>query len=88
MLNPSPCFHVQVELDGALRGVRSRCGELRSSAELQQQYERLVHSLEELLALGSERLARQPDMELHDRAQLQKLHSSHTVSHSSECPAI
>ncbi|XP_027134505.1 nesprin-2 isoform X2 [Larimichthys crocea] len=73
-----PATQLQVELDGALRGVRSRCGELRSSAELQQQYERLVHSLEELLALGSERLARQPDMELHDRAQLQKLHSSHT----------
>lgn len=47
--------------------------------ELQQQYERLVHSLQELLALGSERLTQQPDSELHSRAQLQQQLSSHTV---------
>lgn len=47
--------------------------------ELQQQYERLVRSLQELLALGSERLTQQPDSELHSRAQLQQQLSSHTV---------
>lgn len=47
--------------------------------ELQQQYERLVLSLQELLALGSERLTQQPDSELHSRAQLQQQLSSHTV---------
>ncbi|XP_037652752.1 nesprin-2-like isoform X2 [Sebastes umbrosus] len=70
---------LQGDLDRSLGGVRSRCEELRISAELQQQYERLVHSLEELLALGSERLAQQqPDTELRDRAQLQQQLSAHT----------
>lgn len=73
-------FCVQGELAGALGGVRSLCEELKNSVELQQQYERLVHSLEQLLALGSERLAQQPDTELHSRAQLQQQLSSHTVS--------
>lgn len=71
----------QREQDAALGGVRSRCEELRSSAELQQQYEQLVHSLEELLTLGFERLTRQPDTELHSRAQLQQQLSRHMVSH-------
>lgn len=70
---------LQGELDGALGGVRSHADDLRSSVELQQQYERLVHSLQELLALGSERLTQQPDSELHSRAQLQQQLSSHTV---------
>nr|XP_020483317.1 nesprin-2-like [Labrus bergylta] len=69
---------LQGELDRSLGGVRSCCDELKSSVELQQQYERLVHSLEELIALGSGRLSQQPDTELHDRAQLQQQLSSHT----------
>nr|XP_029131758.1 nesprin-2 [Labrus bergylta] len=70
---------LQGELDRSLGGVRSCCDELKSSVELQQQYERLVHSLEELIALGSGRLSQQPDTELHDRAQLQQQLSSHTM---------
>ncbi|KAK9534167.1 hypothetical protein VZT92_009231 [Zoarces viviparus] len=69
---------LQGEVDGSLGGVRSRCEELKTSVELQQQYERLVYSLEELLALGSERLAQRPDTELHSRAQLQQQLSGHT----------
>lgn len=70
---------LQAELDGALGAVRSHTDDLKSSVELQQQYERLVHSLQELLALGSERLTQQPDSKLHSRAQLQQQLSSHTV---------
>ncbi|XP_028420864.1 nesprin-2 isoform X2 [Perca flavescens] len=69
---------LQGELDSSLGGVRSRCEELNNSVELQQQYERLVHSLEELLALGPERLAQPPDTELGSRTQLQQRLSSHT----------
>ncbi|KAI3367261.1 hypothetical protein L3Q82_008148 [Scortum barcoo] len=69
---------MQGELDGALGALRPLCEELRSSVELQQQYERLVHSLKGLLALGSERLALQADAELHSRARLQQQHSGHT----------
>eukprot|EP00064_Thunnus_orientalis_P020647 superscaffoldBa00005798_g20789 len=68
---------LQGELDSTLGGVRSRCEELRSSVELQQQYERLVHSLKELLDVGSERLTQQPDTELQSRAQLQQQLNSH-----------
>ncbi|XP_078133881.1 nesprin-2-like isoform X3 [Sander vitreus] len=69
---------LQGKLDSSLGGVRSRCEELNNSVELQQQYERLVYSLEELLALGPERLAQPPDTELGSRAQLQQRLSSHT----------
>nr|XP_020467231.1 nesprin-2-like [Monopterus albus] len=69
---------IQEDLDAALGGVRSRCEELRSSVESQHQYERLVHSYEELLTLGSERLTQQPDTELRSRAQLQQQLSRHT----------
>ncbi|KAJ4938827.1 hypothetical protein JOQ06_028293 [Pogonophryne albipinna] len=69
---------LQGELDTSLGGVRSRCEELKHSVELQQQYERLVLSLQELLVLGPERLAQKPDAELRDRAHLQQQLSSHT----------
>ncbi|XP_033981425.1 nesprin-2-like isoform X2 [Trematomus bernacchii] len=69
---------LQDELDTSLGGVRSRCEELKHSVELQQQYERLVLSLQELLVLGPERLAQKPDAELCDRAHLQQQLSSHT----------
>ncbi|XP_063764618.1 nesprin-2-like isoform X1 [Eleginops maclovinus] len=69
---------LQGELDTSLGGVRSRCEELKNSVELQQQYERLVLSLQELLDLGPERLAQQPDAELRDRAHLQQQLSGHT----------
>lgn len=71
---------VQGELDRALGGVCSHPEQMKSSVDLQRQYERLVRSLEELLALGCERLALQPEAELHNRAQLQQQYSSHTVS--------
>ena len=67
-------------MDSTLGGVRSRCEELRSTVELQEHYERLVHSLKELIHLGSERLAQQPDKELQSRTQLQEQLSSQTVS--------
>lgn len=70
----------QGELDRALGGIRSHTGQMKGSVELQRQYEQLVRSLEELLALRSERLALQPGAELHNRAQLQQQHRSHTVS--------
>lgn len=73
-------LNVQSELDGALGDVRTRSDKMRKTVELQRLYERLVRSLEELLALGSERLALQPEVELHDRAQLQQQHCSLTVS--------
>ncbi|XP_047197742.1 nesprin-2-like isoform X2 [Hippoglossus stenolepis] len=77
---PSSLLHqasqLQGELDTSLGGVGSCCEELRSSVELQQLYERLVLSLEELLTLGSERLT--PDPELQSRAQLQQQLSAHT----------
>ena len=79
-LNLDCPFCAQGVLDTSLGGVRSCCEELRNSVELQQQYERLVHGLQQLLALGSERLTRQPDTELHSRAQLQQQLGSHTVS--------
>jgi len=80
-LKSSVCSsNVQGELDIVLGGVHSHCGELKSRVDLQQQFEQLVHSLEELLSLGSKRLAQQPDMELHSKAQLQQWLSSHTVS--------
>ncbi|KAG7233816.1 hypothetical protein INR49_006550 [Caranx melampygus] len=63
---------LQVELHSSLGGVQGRCEELRSSVELQQQYERLVHSLQELLAVGPERLTQRPDAELQSRAELQQ----------------
>ncbi|XP_075304834.1 nesprin-2-like isoform X3 [Odontesthes bonariensis] len=69
---------LQDELDTVLGGVRSHCGEQKSRVDLQQVFEQLVHSLKELLSLGSERLAQQPDMELHSKAQLQHRLSSHT----------
>ncbi|XP_034530155.1 nesprin-2-like [Notolabrus celidotus] len=79
-----PASHIQQarqlqgELDRSLGGVRSSCDELKSSVELQQQYERLVHMLEELITLGSERLTQQPDTELYDRDQLQQHFNCHT----------
>lgn len=67
-------------MDAVLGGVRSRCEELKSSLDLQKQYEWLVHSFEELLSLGSEILIQQPDVELRSRAKLQKKLSTHVVS--------
>ncbi|XP_032382889.1 nesprin-2 isoform X2 [Etheostoma spectabile] len=73
-----PASQLQGELDSSLGGVLSHCEVLNNSVDLQQQYERLVHSMEELLALGSERLAKLPDTELGSKAQLQQRLSSHT----------
>ncbi len=84
-------FRVQGELDSALAGVRSHTDEAKSGVELQRQYEQLVCSLEELLSLGSERLALQADTELHSRARLQQQLSGHTVrrrTRHSNCFAV
>ncbi|KAM4541190.1 nesprin-2-like isoform 1-T1 [Fundulus diaphanus] len=69
---------LQIELDSVLGDVRSHCMELKSCIDLQQQHEWLVHSLKELLSLGSERMAQQPEMELYGRPQLQQQFHSHT----------
>ncbi|CAG5866901.1 unnamed protein product [Menidia menidia] len=69
---------LQGELDTLLGGVRCHCEELKSKVCLEQLFQQLVHGLEELLSLGSERITRQPDMELHSRAQLQQQLHSHT----------
>ncbi|MEQ2285537.1 hypothetical protein AMECASPLE_032904 [Ameca splendens] len=69
---------LQSELDSVLGDVRSHCTELKSCIDLQQHYEWLVHSLKQLLSLGSERISQQPEMELHSRAQLQQQFYSHT----------
>ncbi|KAK2826776.1 hypothetical protein Q5P01_020990 [Channa striata] len=79
---PSSLIHqatqLQGELDAALGGVRSCCEELRSGVELQRHYERLLHSFEELLTRGSERLTQQPSAELLSRTQLQQQLGRHT----------
>lgn len=48
--------------------------------ELQRRRERLAHSLEELLALGRDRLDAGPEVELRDRARLRQQHAGHMVS--------
>lgn len=48
--------------------------------ELQRHRERLVRSLEELLALGRDRLDAGPEVELRDRARLRQQHAGHMVS--------
>ncbi|TNN39882.1 Nesprin-2 [Liparis tanakae] len=68
---------LQGELDSSLGGVLSHREELSVGVELQRHYERLVHGLEGLLALGAARLARRPDDELHGRAQLQQQLAAH-----------
>lgn len=70
---------VQAALVGSLGGVGSLREELEAGVELQQQCERLVGGLEELLALGSERLARRPVAELQTSARLQRQLAGHTV---------
>ena len=71
---------MQGELGSVLGGVRTHCGELKSDVDPQQRFEQLLHSFEEMLNLGSDRLSQHPDVELHSRAQLQQQLSSHTVS--------
>lgn len=70
---------VQGELDWVVGGVGCQGNQVQSSVEVQQLFEQLVSSLEELLSLGSQRLAQGPIAELRDRAQLQQQHSTHTV---------
>uniref|UniRef100_A0AAQ4PDU7 Uncharacterized protein n=1 Tax=Gasterosteus aculeatus aculeatus TaxID=481459 RepID=A0AAQ4PDU7_GASAC len=70
--------HLQAALVGSLGGVGSLREELEAGVELQQQCERLVGGLEELLALGSERLARRPVAELQTSARLQRQLAGHT----------
>lgn len=53
---------------------------MRSSVELQRLHERLVGSLEELLALGFQRLEQRPGLELRDIVELQQQYYNHTVS--------
>lgn len=71
---------MQSDLDGALGRICCHSEGTRSSAELQRLHEHLVGSLEELLALGSQRLARRPGMELRDIVELQQQYYNHTVS--------
>ena len=59
--------------------VGSKCEELRTRAERERQRERLLLSLRELLSLGSERLEREPGLELRSTAELQSSLDTHTV---------
>lgn len=47
--------------------------------ELQHHHEQLAHRLEELLALGRDRLDAGPEVELRDRAGLRQQHAGHMV---------
>nr|XP_043903675.1 nesprin-1-like [Solea senegalensis] len=88
--NPSSSLVHQVqqlqgELDSSLRGVHCHCEQLTSSEELQHMFEQLLHSLQELLTLGHERLTHQEqqqqqeeEAELQSRSHLQQQLSSHT----------
>lgn len=70
-----------------LGSVGARREELRASVDLQQQFERLLHGLEVLVTLGSERLSQRPGLELHTRTELQDCLSTHSVSaHHSDPP--
>ncbi|XP_028298170.1 nesprin-2-like, partial [Gouania willdenowi] len=78
---PSALIHradrLQGELDSVLADVGWRSADVRSSSELQQLRERLIHGLEDLILLGSERL-RPAGSDLRSRAELQKELSNHT----------
>lgn len=71
---------MQNDLDGALGRMSGQCEGMRSSEELQRLHRRLVCSLEELLALGSQRLEQRPQLELQDIVELQQQYYNHTVS--------
>lgn len=75
---------MQSDLDGALGRICCQSAGVRSSAELQRLHERLVGSLEELLALGSQRLEQRPGAELRDIVELQQQYYNHTVSAAPE----
>lgn len=76
---------VQGELEQPQPGVCCHGNQVTSGLELQHHHEQLVRSLEDLLALGRERLAG-PEEELRDRARLAQQHSGHMVSLSSNAP--
>lgn len=65
---------------GQVAGVCCHGNQESSSVELQHHQEQLVHSLEELLALGRDRLDAGPQVELRDRARLGQQHAGHMVS--------
>lgn len=76
---------VQGELEQPQPGVRCHGNQVTSGLELRRHREQLVRSLEDLLALGRERLAA-PEEELRDRARLAQQHSGHMVSPSGNAP--
>ncbi|KAK7884451.1 hypothetical protein WMY93_027574 [Mugilogobius chulae] len=71
---------LQEQLDSALLGVSSRSLDLKSSSDLQQNFEQLVLGLRELLCVGSERihLLQTTNASLQSKEQLQ----SHVKSHA------
>lgn len=75
-----PPVNVQTDLDGALGHVSRQCEGTRSSEELQRLHRRLLGSLEELLALGSQRLEQPPQLDVRDIVELQQQYYNHTVS--------
>uniref|UniRef100_A0A8C8GUS6 Spectrin repeat containing, nuclear envelope 2b n=1 Tax=Oncorhynchus tshawytscha TaxID=74940 RepID=A0A8C8GUS6_ONCTS len=71
-------YKLEVVLESVLGSVGARREELRASVDLQQQFERLLHGLEVLVTLGSERLSQRPGLELHTRTELQDCLSTHS----------
>ncbi|TNM95727.1 hypothetical protein fugu_016810 [Takifugu bimaculatus] len=67
----------QGEPDQPPAGVCCHGNQEDSGVELQHHHEQLVHSLEELLALGRDRLDAGPEVELRDRAGLRQQHAGH-----------
>lgn len=60
----------------------------RSGEELQLLHRRLVGSLEELLALGSQRLEQRPQLDVRDIVELQQQYYNHTVSIAKPGPVV
>lgn len=73
-------FNVQSDLEGALGRISRQREGMRSSEEVQRLHRLLVGSLEELLALASQRLEQRPQLEVRDIVELQQQYYNHTVS--------
>ncbi|RVE56939.1 hypothetical protein OJAV_G00211250 [Oryzias javanicus] len=68
---------LQAEVDAVLGGVQCHRGKLKGNLDLQEQLERLVQGLKQLLHFGSERLTLQTDVELRSSSALQQLMTGH-----------
>lgn len=66
-------------LDSVYGGVGQRAADLQCSVEQQQQCERVLKGLQDLLELGKQRLTHTTQLEPHTTEQLHTLLSTHTV---------